>query len=84
MVFPFIRNIQRRSRILLISVWQESMDSNVCLNDGYSRYKGELHIVLKNMPNDGRKNVIGRLPEYEKVLLDYAAPWKPFAFVQCR
>lgn len=56
----------------------------VILNDGYSRYKGELHIVLKNMPNDGRKNVIGRLPEYEKVLLDYAAPWKPFAFVQCR
>lgn len=55
----------------------------VILNDGYSRYKGELHIVLKDMPNDGRKNVIGRLPEYERVLLDYAAPWKPFAFVLC-
>ena len=55
----------------------------VILNDRYSRYKGELHIVLKDMPNDGRKNVIGRLPEYEQVLLDYAAPWKPFAFTVC-
>lgn len=53
------------------------------LNDGYSRYKGELHIVLKDMPNDGRKNVIGRLPEYEHILLDYADPWKPFAFTVC-
>lgn len=55
----------------------------VILNDGYSRYKGELHVVLKDMPNDGRKNVIGHLPEHERILLDYADPWKPFAFVIC-
>ena len=55
----------------------------VILNDRYSRYKGELHIVLKDMPNDGRKNVIGRLPECEQVLLDYAAPWMQFAFTVC-
>ena len=55
----------------------------VILNDGYSRYKGELHIVLKDMPNDGRKNVIGCLPEYEHILLDYADPWKPFTFTVC-
>ena len=42
--------------------------------------KGELHIVTKDMPNDGRKNVIGHLPEYEHVLLDYIEPWKVFAF----
>ncbi len=53
----------------------------VILNDGYGRYKGELHIVLKDMPNDGRKNVIGHLPDYEHILLDYAMPWKPFAFL---
>ena len=34
----------------------------VIVNDEYSRYKGELHIVLKDMPNDGRKNVIGHIP----------------------
>lgn len=54
----------------------------VILNEGYSKYKGELHIVLKDMPNDGRKNVIGHLPDYEHVLLDYIEPWKVFAFCE--
>lgn len=52
----------------------------VILNDAYPKYKGELHIVLKDMPNDGRKNVIGHLPEYEHVLLKYVEPWKLFTF----
>lgn len=52
----------------------------VILNDGYPKYKGELQIVTQYMPNDGRKNVIGHLPEYEHVLLDYAKPWTVFAF----
>lgn len=52
----------------------------VILNDGYPKYKGELQIVTKDMPNDGRKNVIGHLPEYEHVLMDYANPWTVFAF----
>ena len=52
----------------------------VILNDGYPKYKGELHIVLKDMPNDGRKNVIGHLPACELMLLDYIEPWKIFAF----
>lgn len=52
----------------------------VIVNDGYSRYKGELHVVLKDMPNDGRKNVIGHIPACELVLLDYVAPWKIFGF----
>lgn len=52
----------------------------VILNDGYRKYKGELHIVTKAMPNDGRKNVIGHLPDYEHVLLDYIEPLKVFAF----
>lgn len=52
----------------------------VIINDGYSRYKGELHVVLKDMPNDGRKNVIGHIPDYELVLLDYIEPWKLFGF----
>lgn len=52
----------------------------VILNEGYSKYKGELHVVLKDMPNDGRKNVIGHIPDYEHILLDYIEPWKVFAF----
>lgn len=52
----------------------------VILNDGYSKYKGELQVVTKDMQNDGRKNVIGHLPEHEHVLLDYANPWTVFTF----
>lgn len=52
----------------------------VILNDEYSRYKGELHIALKPMPNDGRKNVIGHIPERELFLLDYMEPRKVFGF----
>ncbi|MCR1980175.1 DUF871 domain-containing protein, partial [[Clostridium] innocuum] len=54
----------------------------VIVNDEYSRYKGELHIVLKDMPNDGRKNVIGHIPEDENMLLDYIKPWKSFGFMR--
>lgn len=52
----------------------------VILNDEYLRYKGELHIVLKDMPNDGRKNVIGYIPKEELFLLDYMEPRKAFTF----
>ncbi len=51
----------------------------VIVNDEYSRYKGELHIVLKDMPNDGRKNVIGHIPEDENMLLDYINHGNPSA-----
>lgn len=50
----------------------------VILNDGYGRYKGELHIVTKDMPADPRKNVIGHLPEEELGLLEALVPWRPF------
>ncbi len=54
----------------------------VVLNDNYSKYKGELQIVLKDMPNDGRKNVIGKICDNEMMLLDYIEPWKPFGFIK--
>ncbi|MFV0381794.1 MAG: DUF871 domain-containing protein [Breznakia sp.] len=54
----------------------------IVVNDEYSRYKGELHIVLKDMPNDGRKNVVGHIPENEIMLLDYIEPWRPFVFMK--
>lgn len=54
----------------------------VVLNDNYGRYKGELHIVLKEMANEGNKNVIGSIPQEEMMLMDYLAPWKAFSFVK--
>ncbi len=50
----------------------------VVLNDNYGRYKGELHIVLKEMKNDGKKNFVGKVKQEEEILLKYLTPWKLF------
>ena len=56
---------------------------DICiLNDGYGRYKGELHIILKEMINSGNINVIGHIEENEEILLDFIKPWKPFVLIE--
>ncbi|GIN86395.1 hypothetical protein J6TS2_27810 [Heyndrickxia sporothermodurans] len=49
-------------------------------NDLYGQYAGELQIVLKDMKNSGKTNVVGRIREEEIFLLDYLKPWGKFAF----
>lgn len=52
----------------------------VVLNDLYGHYKGELHIILQDMPKDERKNLVGHLPEYELSMLEYVQPRTKFKF----
>lgn len=54
----------------------------VILNDNFGRYKGELHIVLKAMKNDGNKNVVGKVKKEELFLLDYLIPWSHFTILK--
>jgi hypothetical protein len=54
----------------------------VVLNNQYGRYKGELHICLRDMVNEGNKNVVGRVKEEELFLLDYITPWRKFGFIK--
>lgn len=54
----------------------------VIVNDNYTRYKGELQIVLKAMPNEGNKNVVGRIKEEELFLLDYLNSWEKFTIMR--
>ena len=49
-------------------------------SDLYSRYAGELQVALKDMKNYGKTNVVGRIVEEEKFLLDYIKPWSKFGF----
>jgi hypothetical protein len=49
-------------------------------NNLYGQYAGELQIVLKEMMNSGKTNVVGRIREEEIFLLDYLKPWSQFAF----
>ncbi|MFB7157212.1 DUF871 domain-containing protein [Lysinibacillus sp. NPDC056232] len=46
------------------------------------RYKGELQIVLKEMPNAGSTNVVARVVEEEQFLLVNIQPWASFGFTK--
>ncbi len=44
------------------------------------RYKGELQIVLKEMPNAGSTNIVAKVVEEERFLLQHIQPWQSFKF----
>ncbi|RAL24135.1 DUF871 domain-containing protein [Thermoflavimicrobium daqui] len=50
-------------------------------NDTFGKYKGELQVILQEMPPDERKNLIARVVEEEHFLLDYIQPWGTFFLV---
>ncbi|WP_130812593.1 DUF871 domain-containing protein [Olsenella sp. Marseille-P4559] len=52
------------------------------VNDSLAHYRGELHIALRDMPNDGTRNRVGRIPSEELFLLDYIKSEYPFGFVR--
>lgn len=54
----------------------------VIVNDNCRHYHGELQIVLKDMKNDGQRNLVGRIPETEMVLLDHFVPGMHFCVMK--
>jgi len=51
-------------------------------NVGYGQYKGETQIALKEMKNDGRVNVVGRISDDELFLLEFLKPWSSFKLIE--
>ncbi|KRM59008.1 hypothetical protein FC30_GL000410 [Ligilactobacillus animalis KCTC 3501 = DSM 20602] len=49
-------------------------------NDNFGKYKNELQIVLEPH-SDPRKNLVGKIPPEELMLLDFVKPWIKFKFV---
>ncbi len=47
-------------------------------NDEFKNYKGELHLILKEMPYENKKNLVARVIEEERFLIDYIDSWKSF------
>jgi hypothetical protein len=47
-------------------------------NSNYSRYKGELHLALKDYENIGNSNIIGHITENNLRFLDLIQPWQKF------
>lgn len=54
-------------------------DILIC-NNHFGQYKGETQIALKDMKNDGDRNVIGHLTVESIFLLDSLKPWSSFIF----
>nr|WKT13896.1 MupG family TIM beta-alpha barrel fold protein [Borrelia sp. BU AG58] len=48
----------------------------------YLGYSGELQIALKDTPNNGLINVVGRIHEEELYLLDAIEPWEKFKIIE--
>ena len=58
-------------------VWAEPVFHRgdiVVVNDNLEHYRAELQVVLKDMPNDGQRNHIGRITPKELFLLDALGP----------
>ena len=51
-------------------------------NEGYGQYKGETQIAVKDMKNDGRVNVVGRISDDELFLLDFLKSWSSFKLIE--
>ena len=50
----------------------------VIVNDNLKHYRAELQIVLRDMPNDGQRNHVGRVAPEEMILLDAIQPQTVF------
>ncbi|MFR1755284.1 MAG: phospho-sugar glycosidase domain-containing protein [Thomasclavelia spiroformis] len=48
------------------------------VNDNLAHYRGELEIVLTEIPNDGERNLVATVKEEEMILLDFVTPGHHF------
>ncbi|WP_342604991.1 MupG family TIM beta-alpha barrel fold protein [Peribacillus sp. FSL E2-0159] len=51
-------------------------------NDSFGKYKGELQVILRDMPLDERKNVVAHVVKEEHFLMDYIKPWGTFKLIK--
>ncbi len=42
----------------------------VVVNDNLGHYRGEVEVILKDIPNDGERNLVGKIPAEEMMILD--------------
>lgn len=51
------------------------------VNDNLAHYRGELEVVLQDIPNDGQRNRIGTITKAEQILLHMILPEYEFGFI---
>ncbi|MFB1049858.1 DUF871 domain-containing protein [Paraliobacillus sp. JSM ZJ581] len=77
-----VRKKYAHSSIPTLSIEKQQVGDIVIGNDSFGKYKAELQIVLKEMPEDSRKNLVAKVSPDNLFLLDYIKPWSTFAFVE--
>ena len=56
---------------------------DVCvINDNLKHYRGELQVVLDDIPNDGERNLVGHIDPQELCILEQIKPWQKFKFIK--
>jgi hypothetical protein len=78
-----IRTIQAKKEINNICSPNNTIDIKkgyIFIDNNNSEYTGELSIALKDIPNNGKMNVIGKIINEEIFLLNYLKSWKKFNF----
>lgn len=51
-------------------------------NDNFGQYKGETQIILKDIKDDGTRNVVGKLTKDMKKIMDDLKPWSTFKMIE--
>ncbi|WP_182200191.1 DUF871 domain-containing protein [Paraliobacillus salinarum] len=77
-----VRKKYGQSVIPALSVEKQKFGDIVIGNDSFGKYKAELQIVLKEMPEDPRKNLVAKVIPENLFLLDYIKPWSTFSFAE--
>jgi hypothetical protein len=52
------------------------------VNDNLAHYRGELEVVLRDIPNDGERNLVGTIKPEEMMILDEIHPGFHFKFIR--
>ena len=52
------------------------------VNDNLAHYRGELEIALRDIPNDGERNLCGHVKEEEMMFLDMIEPGHYFKIIK--
>lgn len=52
------------------------------VNDNLAHYRGELEIVLTEIPNDGERNLVATIKEEDLMLLDFIQPGQHFNLIK--
>ena len=52
------------------------------VNDNLAHYRGELEIVLTEIPNDGERNLVARIKDEDLGLLEFIAPGHHFRLIK--